>query len=405
MSWLGHKPRDSNNVVFKKVLRFVRGYLSGTMERIPVTEGKTTFLVPVQNEESTFPPGSARVFYNRKMEANRDGTVLFLAAVRPSEYLDAMGATGVRGLRVANETGIAVTINDIDPSAAAEIRVNAGRIDGAIEVTCQDANALMSTRRFDAVDLDPFGTPAPFVDASCRSAKRYLFITATDTAPLCGAHLKAGMRRYFARPMNTEYHGEVGLRILLGFAAREMIKYDRGIEPLFCFAHEHFVRLHLRTHPRVKYADRTLDRIGYVMQCTGCFYREEKTGFLSETAVCPCCGSVLQAIGPLWLGAVNDPDTLLAMETLLPEMALGTASYLARLLPLLREELPTSTFYDYHRIAKALRTSPPAIDIVMERLRNDGYRATRTHYEGTGIRTDAPLAAIEAAILGGSSSP
>jgi tRNA (guanine26-N2/guanine27-N2)-dimethyltransferase len=79
-------------------------------------------------------------------------------------------------------------------------------------------------------------------------------------------------------------------------------------------------------------------------------------------------------------------------------MALGTASYLGRLLPLLREELPTSTFYDYHRIAKALRASPPAIDIVLERLRADGYLATRTHYEGTGIRTDAPLAAIEAAI-------
>lgn len=398
MSWLGHKPRDSSNVVVEMVLRFVRGHLSGTMERLPVTEGKTTFFAPVQDEGAAFPPGSAPIFYNRKMEANRDGTVLFLAAVRPSDYLDAMGATGVRGLRVAHETGIAVTINDIDPSAAAEIRANAGRIEGAIEVTCQDANALMSTRRFDAVDLDPFGTPAPFVDASCRSAKRYLFVTATDTAPLCGAHLKAGMRRYFARPMNTEYHGEVGLRILLGFVAREMIKYDRGIEPLFCFAHEHFVRLHLRTRPRVKNADQALDRIGYVMQCTGCFYREERAGLLSESGVCPCCGTALRPIGPLWLGAVNDQETLLAMEALLPEMALGTASYLGRLLPVLRDELPTSTFYDYHRIAKALRASPPAIDIVLERLRGGGHLATRTHYEGTGIRTDAPLAAIEAAI-------
>ncbi|MDD3112400.1 MAG: tRNA (guanine(10)-N(2))-dimethyltransferase, partial [Methanofollis liminatans] len=50
--------------------------------------------------------------------------------------------------------------------------------------------------------------------------------------------------------------------------------------------------------------------------------------------------------------------------------------------------------------AKALRASPPAIDIVLERLRADGYLATRTHYEGTGIRTDAPLATIEAAISG-----
>jgi hypothetical protein len=43
---------------------------------------------------------------------------------------------------------------------------------------------------------------APYLDSLIRSARRYLFITATDTAPLCGAHLKAGMRRYFS-PRST----------------------------------------------------------------------------------------------------------------------------------------------------------------------------------------------------------
>ena len=46
--------------------------------------------------------------------------------------------------------------------------------------------------------------------------------------------------------MNTGYHEEVGLRILLGFVVRETIKYDRGVEPLFCYAHQHFVRLNIR---------------------------------------------------------------------------------------------------------------------------------------------------------------
>ena len=54
----------------------------------------------------------------------------------------------------------------------------------------------MSEEKFGFVDLDPFGTPAPFIDAAIRSSGKYLGVTATDTAPLCGAHLKAGIRRY-----------------------------------------------------------------------------------------------------------------------------------------------------------------------------------------------------------------
>ena len=156
----------------------------------------------------------------------------------------------VRGLRVAHECNVPVTINDRDSQGTDLIRYNANHANLPVEIVERDANALLSERSFDAVDLDPFGTPAMYVDAAVRGSRRFLFITATDTAPLCGAHLKAGKRRYFAQPMNTEYHGEVGLRILLGFVVRETVKYDRGIEPLFCFAREHFVRLHLTDNPR-----------------------------------------------------------------------------------------------------------------------------------------------------------
>ena len=86
------------------------------MDLIEVSEGKTRFFVPArQDAASRFPPGSAPVFFNRRMELNRDATVLLLSILNPSDYLDAMGATGVRGIRVANECGIPVTINDRDP--------------------------------------------------------------------------------------------------------------------------------------------------------------------------------------------------------------------------------------------------------------------------------------------------
>jgi tRNA G26 N,N-dimethylase Trm1 len=304
------------------------------MERILVEEGDTRFFVPQQDLLHAFPPSTAGIFYNRRMELNRDATVLFISNARPDNYLDAMGATGVRGLRVASECGIPVTINDRDPVAAGWIRENVDFTGRDIDVTCGNIHTLLSVKRFDAVDLDPYGSPAPYIDSAIRGTGRFLLVTATDTAPLCGAHRKAGIRRYFANPVNTEYHAETGLRTLLGFIVRETVKYDRGIEPLFCFAREHYVRAHFR---------------------------------ISSGA---------------------------DMIATLPGFHFGTKTELMNLLSTLRDELPTSSFYDYHLLAKQAKISPGPIADLLEGLREKGYGASRVHYSGTGVKTDAPAAVI-----------
>ena len=365
-----------------------------SMDLIMATEGTTSFLVPVQAEDTQFPPGTAAIFFNRRMELNRDATILLLSVLQPSDYIDVMGATGVRGLRVAHECHIPVTINDRDETAIPVIERNVKEADLNIEVTHRDANALLSERSFDAVDVDPFGTPAPFLDACVRGSRRFLFVTATDTAPLCGAHKKAGIRRYFALPKNTEYHSEVGLRILLGALVRETVKYDRGIEPLFCFAREHFARLQVRITRGPKAADETLTHIGFVMQCPKCPYRHEEPGMVPETGTCPECGTRLDPIGPLWLDSLVQKETLDLMLSHLETIDLGTKKELQKLIPICRDELPTASFYDYHHIAQRLTVSPPPIDAVLQRLSSAGYSVSRTHFSGTGIKTDAPLQEI-----------
>jgi tRNA (guanine26-N2/guanine27-N2)-dimethyltransferase len=370
------------------------------MECDRIREGRTVVLVPRQDTLSQFPPGTARVFYNPRAALSRDATVVLLRQLRPQEYLDTMGATGIRGLRAAVEAGVPTIINDRDPVAAALIRENIALAGVPVTALEADANVLLSGCRFEAVDLDPFGTPAPYLDSACRSARRYLFATATDTAPLCGAHRKAGMRRYSVHLMKTEYHSEVGLRTLLGFAARSLARYDRGMEPLLCLAHQHFHRVHLRLLAGAAKADATLGRVGFVSHCLKCLYREEHSGLAPSCGPCPRCGATLSPIGPLWLGPINDPATLDGISSLLPDTTLAESPALTRLVRLLREELPTSTHYDYHVVARNLRGSPPAMETVLQRLEEAGFQASRAHYSGTALKTDAPIEIVEQAIRG-----
>ncbi|OPX66187.1 MAG: tRNA (guanine(26)-N(2))-dimethyltransferase [Methanoregulaceae archaeon PtaB.Bin056] len=371
------------------------------MEFIEAKEGKTRFFIPLQDPSHPFPPASATVFYNPKMELSRDATVVLVSLLSPLEYLDAMAASGIRGLRVASECAVPVAINDRDREAVALIRQNTGSLDLPIEVLHSDTNVLLSGRSFDAVDLDPFGSPAPFIDSGIRGSGRYLFVTATDTAPLCGAHKNAGIRRYFAQAMNNEYHAETALRILLGFVVREAVKYDRGIEPLFCFSREHYVRVHVRFLRGAEAADRTVSRMGYILQCRSCLFRSEERGLLPETLLCPCCGGRLLPIGPLWTGALQDRELLERMEASIPEFQLGKETQLLQLVRTCRHEPDISYHYDYHVLSRHFRISPPPIGDVIQFISSQGYAAARAHYSGTAVKTNAPLEVIRDALIDG----
>jgi tRNA (guanine26-N2/guanine27-N2)-dimethyltransferase len=102
----------------------------------------------------------------------------------------------------------------------------------------------------------------------------------------------------------------------------------------------------------------------------------------------------MQPAGPVWLGSVQEPEVINAMRTLLPSLSLHTSRQLDNLLDLLETELPTSSHYDYHTLAKQAKVSPRPIEEVISHLRDNGFRASRAHYSGTALKTDAPAGTI-----------
>ncbi|MDV0447532.1 tRNA (guanine(26)-N(2)/guanine(27)-N(2))-dimethyltransferase [Methanosarcinaceae archaeon Ag5] len=378
---------------------------------LKIEEGTTNVLVPAENDVK-IPTASVSVFYNPEMEMNRDinvaATSVFVGRLAERKgfekinirYLDAFSASGIRGLRIANEVGISVVLNDIKPEAVNLIQKNIteNNLQNASAV-CEDANVLLCREKFAIVDIDPFGTPSPFLDAAAMSATFLLGVTATDTAPLCGAHLKSGMRKYDAVPLNNEFHSEMGLRILLGSIARETAKFDKGIRPLLSHSTRHYVRVYAEILHGAGRADQTLQNLGFLAWCPHCNNRETKNGlavFMSETCE---CGSKRKLAGPLWLGPLREEQFCSDVISMLDQMPLNKKEPAKKLVESCKNEADLPFFYDQHMFCEELKISAPPIEPFLEKLRTAGYIATRTHFSGTSFKTDAPIDEIKKKLL------
>ena len=365
------------------------------------TEGRVTIEAPEQADAGR----SDAVFFNTDQELNRDVTIAALRAYREREpraerYLDAMAASGIRGTRAA-ASGWEVTLADVAESAVELARDNLARNDLDGTVRHRDANVLLHDPEtlFDVVDLDPFGSPIPFADAAFANARNLVAVTATDTAPLCGAHFESGVRRYSAVPRNTDYHAEMGLRVLLSALARTAARYDVGVTPILSHVSDHYVRTYLELSHRATDANAAVDELGSVHHCRTCLHREAEQGLVPHPPeTCPRCGSdTIVTAGPLWLGQTHDAEFVAATRDELDE-SMGTATRAERLLDRLEGELDTPTHYDQHVLYRQWGEPAIGMDEFLTQLRGAGYEASRTHYGGTTFKTDASRAEIAAAL-------
>ncbi len=320
------------------------------------------------------------VFYNPMMRFCRDLDMLVFAAMDSKEYFDALAASGVRGIRAALEAGKVAIFNDISPKAVKVIEENLRRNGLSAEIINGDAAAVMRQRSFEHIDIDPFGSPAQFMDSACFSARKYLSITATDTAALCGSATNSGLKKYGAFAVKTDVYHEVGLRMLIGFAVREATKYEKALFPLISWAREHYYRVHFKVRRSTSISAKIYEKMGHLAYCGACL-RKKVIGVGEGAERCKC-GEKFRVIGPIWLGELKDRGFVERVA----EMAEGK---LKKFLNKILIEADISTAYSLPALAKIhTLTLPPAESVVGE-LKKLGYEASRTHYCGFCIKTDA----------------
>jgi tRNA (guanine26-N2/guanine27-N2)-dimethyltransferase len=365
-----------------------------------VREGGVEIEIPGESTEGV----EESVFYNPEQELNRDLTIAVLDAYRDREpradtYLDAMTASGIRGVRAASN-GWSVSCADLDDEAVALCERNLERNHCSGTVQQRDANALMYDEYFDVIDIDPYGSPIPFADAALSNARDLVCVTATDTAPLCGAHFDAGVRRYGAVPRNTDYHAEMGVRILLGALVRTAARYDVAAVPILTHATRHYVRTYLDLEDSASAANDAIDQLGSIHHCQDCLFRQPEWGLiLDPPAQCPSCESQrLRTAGPLWLDSYRDPAFVTAVREAIDD-EMGTADYARELCETLWAELDRPTHYDHHRLCKQWGRPASAMDEFLDALRAAGFSASPAQYGGTTFKTDASVEQIREATV------
>ncbi len=345
------------------------------------------------------------VFYNPRMRFCRDVDVLVFRQM-PWKYLDALSASGVRGIRARLEAGKEVVFNDFSKKAVEVIRRNL-RLNGIdAEVRNEDARILMNSELFPHVDIDPFGSPSPFIDPACFSAKRAMSFTATDTAALCGSAVNSCMRKYSCFAEKTDFYPELGLRVLIAKVACEATKYDKATQPVISWAKEHYYRVHFLVRRSPRLAAKVYEDIGYLAYCRKCLNRVGVRFGETPPEFCNC-GEKMKVYGPVWLGKLKDGDFLGRVIDIkvegIEEMYGNYWRKMEKALEFLRslkEESDSPFYYDLHAVCRVLSLSPPPIAKVIEELRKRGYDASRTILCGTGLRTEAGIEELRKVLVG-----
>ncbi|MBU0472155.1 MAG: tRNA (guanine(26)-N(2))-dimethyltransferase [Nanoarchaeota archaeon] len=328
-----------------------------------IQEGKALIKVSVDSKISKKLP----IFYNPVMKFNRDISILLLNSIRKSNMQLALplSGSGIRGVRFLLELKKRkiknISFNDYKEDFLDmmndNLRINNIRSSDKIIIFNLDANLfLLNALGFDYIDIDPFGSPNPFLDSAVKrlARKGVLAVTATDTSALCGTYEDACKRKYWAVPLRNELQHEIGLRILIRKVQLIGSQFEKALIPIFSYSKDHYMRVFFKCEKGKKKVDKVINQ-----------------HFMFGDA------------GPIWIGDLWD-------KKLVNKMFLDSDGEVKKFLNIIKEEcnIKTIGFHDIHDICKQHKLMVPKYEVLMNKIKKKGHKVSRTHLSGFGIKSD-----------------
>ncbi|GKT20035.1 tRNA methyltransferase, Trm1 like protein, partial [Aduncisulcus paluster] len=281
------------------ILCFLGGVMSEFKEEI---EGEAHILLPNNNG----------VFFNPTQIFNRDTTLFVIVAYwkliqeekrrgllrkdfpKKLLFFEGLAASGLRTIRYACEVPEEIpsefVANDLSTDAYdlinKNIEHNKSRIKHSIRGNLGNAihvmnhfSTLPNNERPAIIDLDPYGSPAMFLDCAIRAVcdGGLLCITCTDLLVLCGNQVDVCYRRYGGVPLKTPFCHEQAIRLCIHSIVSTGARAGRLCVPILSFFHAHYLRVYIRVFDCSAGVRSVVLRNGLLGQCVGCgcVYRQD----------------------------------------------------------------------------------------------------------------------------------
>ena len=321
--------------------------------------------------------------------------------------LDACAGAGARTLRYLRDLPSDVEVLANEPNDGTQLINNCRNFDN-VKFASGDAGELLARnpRSFDIVDVDSFGLsgdPALAIQAALNGG---VVLLATTGAAAAGARGKAARealkKRLGCAACKTPAQNELGLRMLLGAAARAASKDGAVLRPLVS---------HYAAHGPVFRVAAVVDRSGadadsraeqFLVCCRSCGQAAFSPSTMTRCGVCGEDPGEDAVAGPVWAGPLHDFNAIAAMRADAEGRGwVGDRGYgrkLARLLDTLVDEsrdadLDASLFVSLDDVARRAGVRTPSKGGLVAALDKAGFRAASTHVEGKAVKTEAPMAA------------
>lgn len=414
-------------------------------------EGKTLMRLFSNPDEDKVGPaikGEDPVFYNPAMSRSRTRSVLLMQYAIENKLLgngpiyavDGLAATGLRARRWLNELPkesaerIHATIIDmnqyaLDLALKTHDEFPPDHSEGELKAINGDLRSAILNQGWHWVDIDPYGSPTPFLDTAIQSMARkgIIEVSATDTAALTGSSKNPLLRRYGARVRNDGLAHDSALRVLLATVGRVASKHERRIEPLISIWDSHHLRVSMRVIRSIEGANKIEESLGWRVYSPT---HEEvlasiKSGLHTETSLdilpmdCflplhyPIKRDDERVSGPMWIKNMGKKEVLAFMTEERVLQMCGPDPMKEDLLQWTEKEFD----YENRRILRSVKNladeanaietqhhilvdylsswlkigSPPSPKKLVKSIIEAGYSASLANYgKKPSIRTDAP---------------
>ena len=357
------------------------------------------------------------------------------------KILDGLGGVGFASTQLLQNFGekIDVTLN-VDNSVLEALNSDSNheKIINSYNVISEDLNVIMYQQKYDLIYLESTGSVLLYLEAALRSINDngFLILTSCDILSLLNKNPVTTQRLYGAKLYKTPYLKEMSIRVIISNVVRAASKWNKGIKVKTCAVTKDSFTIVCQVTSSLKLAESNSKLIRHLAHCIQC---EEKrflnnglyiTNYIPK--FCECEVSDLNPVlilGSMWAGKIFDANFTgrlwqvslsfdfesstakyfksACLESYCFNKMSGEIEYLSNVSDEPTNQITADSKHDevdelafYFDIKKHSKSSStPTIDSVITKLRNNNFRASRSHFGDGCIRTSASINQIELSIM------